>query len=99
MRMFGVPAADDHGESVFEAEGLGDFKVEAIGVELLDAVVDGVRIALGRFVEDGGEGGAGVFDVEVELARKESFVDEERAAKNGLSNDGDAGFGFDGLGE
>ncbi len=68
VEIFRVAGADDHGESVFEAEGLGDLKVEAIGVELFDAVVDGVRIASGSFVEDGGEGGAGVFHVEVEFA-------------------------------
>src|SRR5882762_7058998 len=40
MEIFGVVAADDHGESVFKTEGLGDFEMEAIGVELLDAAVD-----------------------------------------------------------
>jgi len=47
MEIFGVVAADDHGEGVFKAEGLGDFEVEAIGVELLDAVIDGGGIACG----------------------------------------------------
>jgi hypothetical protein len=96
---FGVVAADDHGKSVFETERLGDFEAEALRVELLDAIVDGGGVAGRRFVEDGGEGGAGVFDVEVELARLESFVDEERATKVGLADDGDAGAGFDVLGE
>src|SRR6267143_122612 len=41
MEIFGVVAADDHGESVFKTEGLGDFEMKAIGVELLDAAVDG----------------------------------------------------------
>src|SRR5258708_29190792 len=68
MEIFGVVAADNHGEGVFATEGLGEFEMEAVGVELLDAVVDGVRIALRSFVEDGGEGRTGVFDIEVELA-------------------------------
>jgi hypothetical protein len=46
MEIFRVVAADDHGESVFEAEGFGDFEMETIGVELLDAAVDGGGIAL-----------------------------------------------------
>jgi hypothetical protein len=38
---FGVVAADDHGKSVFEAKGFRNFEVETLGVELLDAIVDG----------------------------------------------------------
>src|SRR5712692_4102853 len=108
MEIFRIIAANDHGESVFEAERLGDFKMEAIGVELLDAVIDGVRVIvmcdtlavrIWGFIQDGSEGGARVFDVEIELAGEQSFVDEERAAEIGLSNDGDSGFGFDVLGK
>jgi hypothetical protein len=99
MEVLGVVAADDHGESIFEAERLGDFQVEAVGVELLDAKVDGGGIALWRFVQDGGEGGARVFDVEVELAGEEGFVDEERAAEVGFAHDREAGACFDVLGE
>jgi hypothetical protein len=108
VEVFRVVAADDHGEGVFEAERFGDFEMEAVGVELLDAVVDSVRIALlcnslavkiWRFVEYGGEGGAGVFDVEIEFAGEEGFVNEEGAAEVGLAFDGDGGFGFDVLGE
>src|SRR5205814_536295 len=68
MEIFGVVAADNHGESVFKTERLGNFKVKAISVELLDAIVDGGRIALRSFVEHGGKRGAGVFDIEVEFA-------------------------------
>ena len=108
VEVFRVVAADDHGEGVFETERFGDFEMEAIGVELLDAVEDSVRIALlcnslvvkiWRFVEDGSESGAGVFDVEVEFAGEEGFVDEERAAEIGLALDGNARFGFDVLGK
>jgi hypothetical protein len=99
MKIFGVGTANDHGEGVFEAERLGDFEAEAIGVELLDAAVDGGGIAGRRFIEDGGEGGAGVFDVKVELAGEDGFVDKEGAAEIGLAHDRYAGFGFDVLGE
>jgi len=98
MKIFRVVTPDDHGESVFEAEGLGDFEMEALGIELLDAVVDCVRIALWRFIQDGNEGGAGVFDVEVELASFEGFVDKQCATEVGFALDGDASFSFDVLG-
>src|SRR6266853_5646553 len=45
MEIFGVVAANDHGEGVFETEWLGDFEMEAIGVELRDTVVDGSGIS------------------------------------------------------
>jgi hypothetical protein len=99
MEMLGVVATNDHGKRVFEAEGFGNFEVEALGIELFDAIVDGRGIAGRRLVEDGGEGGAGVFDIKVELACLESFVDKERAAEVGLADDGDAGAGFDVLSE
>jgi hypothetical protein len=99
MKALGVFGADDHGERIFEAERLGDFELETLGVKLFDAAVDRVGIALGGFVEDGGEGRAGVFDVEVEVSREKSFVDEERAAEIGFADDGNAGAGFDVLGE
>src|SRR5438132_3347615 len=99
MEIFGVAAADDHGESVFKTERLGDFEVKALGVQLLDTIVDGGGITLRSFVEHGGKGSAGILDVEVKLAGLESFVDEERAAEIGLTNDGDAGASFDVLGE
>src|SRR6266481_7842610 len=99
MKFFRVIATDDHGESIFKAKRLGDFKMEAIGVELLDAIVDSARIALRSFVQDGGQCRAGVFDVEVQLACEKCFVDEECAAKIGLSDDKNAGFRFNVLGQ
>src|SRR5437879_1330140 len=50
-------------------------------------------------MQDGREGGAGIFDVEVEFAGLEGFVDQQRAAEVGFAFDGDAGAGFDVLGE
>jgi hypothetical protein len=99
MEIFRVVAANDHGESVFEAERLGNFELEAIGVELFDTIVDGGGIALRRFIEDRGEGRAGVLNVEVELAGFESFVDEQGTAEVGLAVNVDAGLGFDVLGK
>jgi hypothetical protein len=99
VEALGVFAADDHGEGILEAERLGNFEVETLGVALLDAMVDIVRVAAGGFVEDGGEGRAGVFDVEVEVAGEERFLAEERAAEIGFAIDVEAGAGFDVLGE
>jgi hypothetical protein len=101
MELFSVGAADDHGESVFETERLGNVEIETLSVALFDALVDGLRVGIvsGRFAEDGGEGGAGVFDVEIEIAGEKGFLAEERAAEIGFAVDVDAGAGFDMLGE
>src|ERR1700730_7365431 len=96
LRVF---AADDHGEGVLEAERLRDFEIKTLGVALLDALVDVVRVGAGGFVKDGGQGGAGVFDVKVEVAGEESFLAEERAAEIGFAVDVEAGAGLDLLGE
>src|ERR1700687_5348311 len=69
METLGVFAADDHGESVLETEWLGDFQVETLGVALFHAIVDVAWVAARGFVEDGGEGRAGVLDLEAELPR------------------------------
>jgi hypothetical protein len=56
-------------------------------------------LVIGRLVEDGGEGCTSVFNVEIEIAGEECFVDEECAAEIGFAHDGDVGSGFDVLGE
>jgi hypothetical protein len=101
VELLGVGAAHDHGESVFESERLGDVEIKALGVALLHAFVDGVGVGIvgGRLVEDGGERGAGVFDVEIEITGEKSFLAEERAAEIGFAIDVDAGASFDVLGE
>jgi hypothetical protein len=99
MEALGVFTADDHGESVLETEWLGDFEIESLGVALLDATVDVVRVGGGGFVEDCGQGGAGVLDIEVEVAGEERFLTEECAAEIGFAFDVNAGASFDVLGE
>src|SRR3984957_5235213 len=44
VKLFGVGAADDHRESVFETERFGDVEIETLGVALFDALVDGLRV-------------------------------------------------------
>ncbi len=54
MEALRVIAADDHRESVFEAERFGDVEIEALGVLLFDAGVDGGGVVrVWRLVEDG----------------------------------------------
>lgn len=72
-----------------------------VGVFLFDAREDGsgsVRWRRG-IVENGGERGAGVFDVEVEIASQQGFVDQKRAAEIGFAHDGNTGAGLDVLRE
>ena len=99
MEALGVFAADDHGESILKAEGLGDFEIETLGVALFHASIDVVRVRARRFVENGGQGGAGVFDIEVEIAGEERLLAEEGAAGIGFAVDVDGGAGFDVLSE
>src|SRR5713226_794533 len=51
VKALGVVGADDQSEGGFESEGLGDLKVELLGIALFHAIVDIVRVAAGRFIE------------------------------------------------
>jgi hypothetical protein len=99
MEALGVFGAHDHGKGVLEAERLGDFEIEALSVALFHASIDVVRVGARRFVEDGCQGGAGVFDVEIEIAGEERFLAEKGAAEIGFAVDAEAGAGFDVLGQ
>ena len=99
MQALGVVSANDHGESVFETERLGDFEIETLGVELFYALVDGGGIAGGRFVQDSVEGRAGVLHVKIDLAGLHGFVDQQSAAEIGFALHVNAGARFDVLGE
>ncbi len=99
VETLGVIAADDHGESILKAERLGDFEVEPFGVTLLDATVNVARVGGRRFVEDRGQGRAGIFDVEIEVAGEERLLAKERAAEIGFAIDMYSGARFDVLGE
>src|SRR5580765_7561405 len=73
--------------------------MEALGVELFDAMVNGAGIALRGFVEDGSESGAGILDVKIELAGFKGFVDQEGATQICFTINGYARSGFNVLGE
>src|SRR5258707_7391912 len=51
VEALGVFSADDHSESVLEAERLGDFSIETLGVALLDALVGVARVGGWGFAE------------------------------------------------
>src|ERR1700722_11602495 len=74
--------------------------MEALGVLLLDAIVDGRGgIRAGRFVEDGGQCRAGVFDVKIEVPGEDGFVNQKSTAEVGFAIDGDVGAGLNVLGQ
>src|SRR5271169_6769925 len=100
MEVVGVVAADNHGKGVFEAKRFGEFEIETLGVLLLHAIVDGSGVVCSRgFVQNGGKGGAGIFNVEIEIAGEERFVDQESATEISFALDVDVGAGFDVLGQ
>src|SRR5260370_40446201 len=59
MEIFGVVAANDHGEGVFETERLGGFEMRALGGERLAQGVVGSRRMLSGWRHDGREVGWG----------------------------------------
>lgn len=97
----GIVLADDHGERIGEAKRLGNVEVVLVGVFLFDARVDRSGSVGWRrgIVEDGRERSAGVFDVEVNISSQQGFVDQKRATEIRLAHNGNAGAGFDVLGE
>ncbi len=108
VKILGIVAANDEYEGIFEAKRLGDFEMETLGVQLPHATINDLRIVvlfgslavkIRRFIEDGSQGRARVFDVEIELAGKQGFVDEKRAAEVRLADDGNACFRFNVLGK
>jgi len=101
MELLGVRAANDHRKRVFESERLGNIEVKLLGVASFDALINGARVGVvgGQFVEDSGQRGTGVFDVEVEITREECFLAEERAAEIRFSVYVNAGASFDVLRE
>src|ERR1700675_1836900 len=99
MRLPRVLATYHHGESIFEPERLGDFKIEALAVQLLYTLVYSGGIAGRTFIKDRIERGAGVLDVKVDLARLHGFVDQQSTAKICFALHVNAGTGFDVLSE
>jgi hypothetical protein len=63
VKIVGVIGANDHGEGIFKAKWLGQFKLKTLAVKLLYTPIDGGGIRAGGLIEHGGEGRSGVFDV------------------------------------
>jgi len=71
-----------------------------VGVSAFHARVNfGGVVSARRFAEDGCECRAGVFHVEVEVARQKGLLAEQGAAEIALADDVNAGAGFDVLRE
>jgi hypothetical protein len=73
--------------------------MELVSILVPHIVQDTFRIGAGGFFQDRGQSGAGVFDVEIEVAGEEGFLAEEGAAEIGFAVDVDAGAGFYVLGQ
>src|SRR6202162_1616372 len=95
MKSLRVLATCDHGEGVFEAQWLGDFKIESLAVKLLYALVHRGGIAGRTFVEHRIERRAGVLDVKINLAGLHRFMDQQSSAKICFALHVNAGAGFD----
>jgi hypothetical protein len=81
----GVVGADDHGKGVLEAERRLDVDFVARFVEAADGGENAGGVALAgwgkRLLEDGGEGGSGVFDVGVDAASGEGLLADVAAGE------------------
>ena len=67
MKAAGGVAADDHGEGVLETEAGEDADLVELVVEGGDGGVDEGWVAVDGLLEDGGESGAGVFNVSASM--------------------------------
>ena len=95
----GVFAPDFDGEGVVETEGPADCEMEALGIFSLDAGVDVFFAAFRILFEDGGQGGAGVFRVDVDASAEDRLVADVAAGQVETALDREMGFVFDLLGD
>ena len=63
-----VVSANDHGEGVFKAKRIGNCDVVSRSVEPAHGIENGLWISIDRLLEDGSEGGSGVFNVGVDAS-------------------------------
>src|SRR5205823_463265 len=90
---------DLDGESVIEAKGLTDFKVEPFGVLRFDLVVDLFGIVGRSLFQDCGERGTSVFGIDVNAAAENCLMANVAASKIETAFDRKMGFVFDLLGD
>ena len=70
----GILPADFDGEGVIKSERLAEFEIKPLGVFRLDPVVDLVGIARRLLFQNCGQGGAGVFGVDINAAAKNGLL-------------------------
>jgi len=95
----GIVSADDHGEGVVETQWRADGGVVALRVEAADGVVDLLRIAVYRLLENSGERCSGVFDIGVDASGDEGLVADVGPGEIEAALDREVGLGFDFLRE
>ena len=98
-RLAGVFAADFYGEGVVEAEWLAYGEIETLLIFCLDLVVDFFTIGAGRFFQDCGQGGAGVFGIDIDAASEDGLLADVGAGQIEAALDWQMGFVFDLLGD
>src|ERR1700719_3563667 len=99
MKALRVLPTYHHSEGIFEAQRLGDFKIESVAVKLLYPLVHRGGIASRTFVKNRIERRAGVLNVKVHLTGLHRFMDQQGAAKICFAFHVDAGASFNVLRE
>ena len=95
----GVVATDFDGEGVVEAEGRAHGQIESRGIFGFHAGVDILLGACGILFEDGSEGGAGVFGVNVDASAENGLVADVAAGEIEAALDREVSLVFDLLGD
>ncbi len=77
----GVLAADFDGEGVIESKRLPDREIKLPGVFGLDALVNLFGIARRRLLQNRGQGGAGVFGIDIDAAAQNGLLADVGSGK------------------
>ena len=90
MHLFGIVPANHHRKRIFKAERLHHLQMKFLRIKFLHAIVNVRGSTLRRLVQDSGQRRARVFHVQIQVAGKQRFVHQQRAAEVGLANHRDA---------
>src|SRR5580693_9418169 len=91
----GVVAANFDGESVVEAERCAHGQIEALLIFGLNLAVNAFAISIRLFLQDGGEGSAGIFRINIDTAGEDGLLADESASEIKAALDRKMSLGFD----